>query len=202
MASGTQFDDNFDPDWGINVSVGKFPGQSDTLLVFAADLLDLNTNTPTVLGVGAVDTGNGLLTGSSGVQIALDNSNTAGIVDYDPNNPAPDPNEAPSATTGIEIAIPKALIGISTPQDIRVAALITNNVQDTSGPQNCPDPNDPNTLVGQEAGPCDRFGFSSNQAMPGVGGVGNLGTFTPGGCFRIDFLNNAPGDQHALISLP
>ena len=66
MASGTQFDDDFAPDYGISVSVGKFPGQSDSLLVFAADLLNLNDNSNTVLGVGAVDTGNGLLTGGIG----------------------------------------------------------------------------------------------------------------------------------------
>ncbi len=202
MLSGTQFDDFFEPEYGLSVSVGKFPGQSDTLLVFAADLLDLDTNVNTILGVGAVDTGNGLLTGDSGVQIAIDNSNTAGVVGFDPNNPAPDPNEINSATTGIEIAIPKALLGISTPQDISLAAFITNNAQDTGGPGAvCPDPNDPNLLIPQEAGPCGRFGFASNQSLPGLAGFDNIATFTPGGCFRVDFTA-ATGNQWVLVTLP
>lgn len=205
MMSGTTFDPGFDPDYALSATVGKFPGQSDTLLVYACDLLTLDGSFANeVLGIGAAGSGNGLLTGSQGVRIAIDNSNTLGVAGFDPNNPLADPNSAVSATTGIEISIPKSLIGVSSGQTLRLFAFITNEASDTNGPGNvCPDPNDPNFLIPQTPGPCGRYGFASNQALPGLQGNNNLATFTPGGCFMIDFSGGqGPGTQYVTVTIP
>ena len=207
MLSGTTFDPGFAPDYGLSMSVGKFPGQSDSQLVFAADLQNLNNPSEVeVLGIGVVlddGSGTGLLTGDQGVSIAMSYANQNGVVGWsDPDMDGfdiTDPNKPATATAGIEISIPRSLIGVTGAQDIRVFALLTNNVQGTTGPIN--DPNDPND--DQKAGPCGRFGFASNQALPGLGGVGNLATFTPGGPFLIDFSGaQGPGTQYVTVSIP
>jgi hypothetical protein len=205
MMGNTLFDAGFDPDYAISATVGKFPGQSDTQLVYACDMLALDGSFANeVLGIGAVGTGNGLLTGAQGVEIAMDNSNAAGVVGFDPNDPLTDPNAPATANTGIEIAIPRSLIGVTGAQDIRVFAFITNDATG-GGPGNvCPDPNDPNgPMIPQTPGPCNRYGFASNQALPGLAGNGNLASFTPGGCNTIDFVGpQGPGDQFVTVSIP
>lgn len=204
MMGNTQFDAGFDPDFAISATVGKFPGQSDTQLVYACDMLQLDGSYANeVLGIGAEGSGNGLLTGDQGVEIALDNSNTAGVVAFDPNNPTSDPNAAMTATTGVELSIPRSLIGVTGAQDIRLFAFITNEATGGSPGNICPDPNDPNLLLPQDPGPCGRYGYASNQGLPGLGGNDNLATFTPAGCYTIDFSGGqGPGDQFVTYSVP
>jgi len=178
-------DAGFTPDYALIISVGIFPGQSTSQLVFAADLTNLNTLANRSLGVGAVGTGNGLLTGDSGVQIAIDNSNFRGVENWDPNFPIADPNLPFTASTGYELAIPRALLGLDTVNDTSVAfmAYISNNGQDAGD------------------GVCfGRSGFGSNQALPGLQGADNLGLFS-GVSLWLDF-SAIVGDQFVTVVVP
>lgn len=190
VASGTHFDDNFQPDYCLLVSVGKFPGHSDYQLVIACDLTNLSTLVNRNLGIGTVSSrpglptpaGSGLLTGNSGVRIAIDNRNDLGVGNYDVS-PTPNPGDAATALSGIEIGIPKTLLSLSNGQNIRLQAWITNNAQGGGG------------------GPCSRQGYSSNQTLGGVGGAANLGAFEPG-FLPIDFAAQAAGDQWVQTTVP
>lgn len=172
----------FTPDYAVTISVGTFPGQSASQLVYACDLVDLNepnlVDGVTVLGIGAVGSGNGLLTGASGVGIALDNSNIVGVGDWsEPNNIMPQlPDEDPTApTTGFEISIPRALLGldVGTPTEASFWAFISDNANDGS------------TFPGV----CNLRAWGSNQAMPGLFGWGNM----------MEFNGIAPPDPNAKI---
>ena len=190
IASGTHFDDNFQPDYCLLVSVGKFPGHSDFQLVTACDLTNLNTLVNRNLGIGTASSraglptppGSGLLTGNSGARIAIDNQNAAGVGNFDVQ-PTPNPGDAETALSGIEIGIPKSLMGLTNGQSVRLVAWITNNAQGGGG------------------GPCNRQGFSSNQTLAGVGGVANLGAFEPG-FLPIDFATQAAGNQWVQVTVP
>ncbi len=175
----------FAPDYALTISVGKFPGQSDTQLVYACDLTNLNTGEVTVLGIGAAGTGNGLLTGDSGAEIAIDNSNADGVGAWDPNFPTPaDSGDDPAtATSGIEIAIPRALLGLTQAQDFYFFAYITNNAQSDEG-------------IG---GPCGRAAYGSNQALPGLAGWGNMMAFN-GDTVVLDISAN-PGPAYITLSV-
>lgn len=205
MLSNTTFDSGFLPEYVLLVSVGAFPGQGfppHSPLVYACDVVNINALTSVPLGIGAIGTGNGNLTGNTGAAIAVDNRNIDGVGSfcYDPDDPN-DPNDpfcdtrfpAPglpeSATSGIEIKLPKSLIGVSGATTIYMFAYVTNNAQDFFGPG------------GQIAGPCGRFGYGSNQGLPGLGGNGNLASFTPGGQYRLNF-EAVPGLQYATVALP
>lgn len=195
MYSGTKFDPGFNPEYALLLSVGTFPGQSLQQLVFTADLVNIPALTTNVLGIGAIGTGNGNLTGNSGAAVAIDNSNVAGVNGWcdralpDPNNPIncagrnADPVAAAAVTTGVEIKLPKSLLNISGATTIRVFAMLTNNAQ------------------GGGAGPCGREGYASNQALPGLTGFGNLASFNPNGPFLLDFTIPA-GNQFVTVAIP
>ncbi len=177
----------FTPDYALTISVGKFPGQSDTQLVMACDLTNLNTGEVTVLGIGAVDSGNGLLTGDSGVEIAIDDTNVDGVGEYfTPGGETPDltGDDPTTATTGIEIAIPRTMIDVSSGQTVSFFAYITNNAQDDAG-------------IG---GPCGAAAYGSNQALPGLAGWGNMAGFN-GDTVVLDLSAN-PGDNFVAVTIP
>jgi hypothetical protein len=190
MASGTHFDNDFQPDYCLLVSVGKFPGHSDYQLVIACDLTNLNTLVNRNLGIGVstsrpglpTPAGSGLLTGNSGARIAIDNQNNVGVSDYG-ISPTPNPGDAATALSGIEIGIPKTLLGLTNGQNVRLLAWITNNAQGGGG------------------GPCSRQGFSSNQTLAGTAGAANLGPFEPG-FLPIDFATQAAGNQWVQVTVP
>lgn len=170
---------NFSPEYVLSISVGAFPGQatSQDLLVFASDLFNIDTATNTSLGLGIAQNGpaSGALSGTSGIQIAVNNSNTLGVGDFGAGATPGDTGDDPaSAVSGIEIAIPRALVGIGSGQQVRILCWITNNAQD-----------------GNPTGPCFRGGFSSNQLLPGVGGVGNLASFDPANPLNLAGTNCA-----------
>ncbi|MCA9244088.1 MAG: hypothetical protein KDA32_09050 [Phycisphaerales bacterium] len=199
----TQLDGTFD--YSLLVSVGKFPGQSDIQLVLASDITNLNTGENTPLGIGLLgnDSGTGVsgtltTTDVTGARIAINNANAAGVVDWcfdpdDPNDPndffcdtrIADPNEAASATIGIEIVVPRDLIGLDTPSatTVGIFAWLTNNAQD-----------------GDAGTPCDRRGYSSNQSLPGMMGADNLGPFR-GSAEPKDFTS-VPGLQYVTTLIP
>lgn len=192
-ASGTRFDAGFDPDYVLTISVGKFPGHSDWQLVAACDLTNLTTLAVTPLGIGALESGNGLLTGATGAEISINSSNFGGVTDYcfPPQPPfcgplvsdtGSDPSEA---TSGIEIKLPRSLLGnLPAGQSVSFFAFITNNAYNGGG-----------------SGPCGYAGYASNQALPGLGGNGNLATFHPG--MTIDFSGpQGPGTQFVTVLVP
>lgn len=176
MYSGTTMEAGFSPTHALLISVGAFPGQGFDYLVMACDLTDIDAMTNTPLGLGILDSGTGDLSLSSetGVYIAVDNSNTDGVGDWNDGATPGDTGDDPtSATTGIEVAIPRDLLGLAGPTDTFVGffAFLTNNAPD-GGP-----------------GPCDRQGYASNQGLPGIGGWGNLATFCPTCDFQLDFVS-------------
>lgn len=194
VASGMRFDPGFDPDFALTISVGKFPGHSDWQLVAACDVTNLTTLASTSLGIGALESDNGVLTGDSGVEISINSDNIGGVTDY--CFPAQPPSCGPTVaetgsnpaevTTGIEIKIPRSLLGNLPPnRNVSFFSYISNNAQDGGG-----------------MGPCGRSGYGSNQALPGLQGNDNLAAFTPGGT-TIDFSGpQGPGTQFVTVLVP
>lgn len=184
MLSGTRFDAGFQPNWALEISVGIFPGQSTSQLVYSCDLTNIAAGSAEPLGIGAVNSGSGdlTLTATTGIKVALNNTNIAGVGDY--NNgalPGDTGNDPTSAVTGYEIRIPKAKLGMSNGQTIRVFGYLSNNAPDGG------------------AGPCGRSGYGSNQALPGLGGAGNLATFNT--VTTLDFSAIA-GTQYVTVVVP
>lgn len=184
MLSGTRFDAGFQPNWAIEISVGIFPGQSTSQLVYSCDLTNLTTQTAAPLGIGAVNGGTGDLTLSTttGIYVALNNTNIGGVGDWNAGpTPASTGNDPTNAVTGMELKIPKAQLGLTNGQTIKLFAYLSNNAPD-GGP-----------------GPCNRQGYGSNQALPGLAGAGNLATFN-----TVTTLNFATlaGTQWVSVTVP
>ena len=197
----------FTPDYGMIISVGKFPGQSDDELVMACDLVDLNVSPledgVTVLGIGVVGTGNGLLTSNTGAEVALDNSNYdgVGVWSYDPNAippidnrfPIPPDEDPTEPTSGFEIKLPRYLLGLddSMPHAVSFFAYISDNAQNGDAPE----------IVGV----CDRRAWGSNQALPGLNGWGNLsqlnGKLPPDPDSRILDLSGNLGNNYVTVTV-
>ncbi len=138
--TGLALDPGFSPDHMLFANL--FNG---TLYVDRYELLDGGGVDKTYVGQGTANDGNGDLTGGNnpnGIQVAIDNSNTDGITETTVER-------APIPTTGIEMVLPFADLGIPTgPGQVKLAAFFLE-----------PD------------------GNVSNQWLPGVGGgFGNLGT--------------------------
>ena len=184
----------FTPDYALTISVGIFPGQSTGQFVYACDLTDLNAmdlvDGVKVLGIGAADTANGLLTGDAGVEIAIDNSNIGGVGGWftpDGETPGLTGNDPTDTATGIEIAIPRALIGldVGTATDVSLFAYISDNA---TGGDSFP-------------GVCGLRAYGSNQALPGLAGWGNLAEFN--GIKELDPNDpNDPGKELDLSGNP
>jgi len=178
------------PEYALLISVGIFPGQSTSQLVFASDLTNLNTLANVSLGIAAVGDASGNLTGTPvhGVRIAINNTNGAGVRAWDPNQPCADPADPETATTGYEVAIPRSLLGLTgqTARNVSFFAYISNNGQDS--------------LDGVCFG---RAAYGSNQGLPGLACADNLALFS-GVSEVLDFTdpNSAPGTQVVTVSIP
>jgi len=101
--SGLRFDAGFSPDHMLFVNAW-----SGTIYVDQYELLSGGGVNKTYRGQGTVNDGDGLLLGGSnpnGIQVALDNTNTAGVTDTDVSGAA-------TATTGFELLIPFADIDL------------------------------------------------------------------------------------------
>lgn len=185
LYNGTTLEAGFTPNYALTISVGIFPGQSTSQLVFAADLTNLGTLANVSLGIGAVGSGNGLLTGTSGVEIAIDNSNTAGVGEWftpGGETPAQTGDNPLSATTGYELAIPRSQLGLSGTTDVCFFAYISNNGQDGG------------------AGVCNgRAAYGSNQGLPGLVGSDNLANFD--GALSFLNFNNVAGTQFVCTEI-
>ena len=93
---GFRFDSGFQPDHLLWVNA-----YSNNIYADQFELLTGGGHNKTYRGQGTVNDGDGFLTGGSnpnGMQVALDNTNTAGVTDTDPN-------DAATATTGFEMII-------------------------------------------------------------------------------------------------
>jgi hypothetical protein len=181
---GTTLDAGFTPDYGLTISVGIFPGQSGGQFVYACDLTDLNTLDVTILGLGAADTGDGSLTQNMGIEVALDNSNTGGVGNWDEGaTPGDTGNDPTDATTGIEVLIPRGMIGLDqqTPTEIRIFPFISDNATGTENP-----------------GACGLRAWGSNQGLNGFAGADNLGLFN-GADTTLDFTAVANVNYVAVV---
>lgn len=117
------------------------------------DFVNLITNEHFFIGSNAIDSGDGILDNDGPVpawRVALNNSNVVGVNADSADDPVIQQNNALSATTGFEIAIPRSAVGSPADDDeVCVFALVTNSNSD----------------------------FHSNQVLPaGIGGgLFNLG---------------------------
>lgn len=190
--SGTVMDPGFDPDYAMVISNGRFPGQSEAIEVLAVSLSKID-NAPLMAGdtvnvgiaIGEVDgVISPITSGTSGVQIAFDNSNTAGVGEWftpGGETPADTFDDPTTATTGFEIAIPKSLLGISGSQSVSLFPFVSNTGADGGGSF------------------CGNGGFAANQGLPGVAGFGNLATFNV--TTVIDYTT-VPNNQFVTVSVP
>lgn len=140
--NGLTFDSDFEADYWIGITGG---GSPYALYANWAQLLTSGGGPGYFLGeTGAASTGtltNG--TNPNGIRVTINNSNTGGVTDS-----VADAAAAAAVSTGIELAIPFAAIGItSTPTTIKISAFINGGGHD----------------------------FVSNQVLGGIGGGGNLG---------------------------
>lgn len=141
--NGLTFDAGFEADYWIGITGG---GSPYALYANWAELLTAGGGTGDYLGTtGAASSG--VLTGGNnpyGIRVTINNSNTGGVT-----SSLADPAAAAAVTTGIELAIPFAAIGIDPfiTSSIKVSAFINGGGHD----------------------------FLSNQVLGGVGGLGNLG---------------------------
>lgn len=115
--SGTLLDEGFEPETMFFINAFGSSTYVDQLTLSASG------SSKVYRGRGTVNIGTGILTGGTnpnGVEFALDNSNTAGVTGSSAANAA-------SATTGAELFVSYADLGLDTPYcgDVRVAAFIS-----------------------------------------------------------------------------
>jgi len=141
--NGLRFDTGFEADYWIGITGG---GNPYALYANWAQLLTLGGGPGYYLGTtGAAS--NGILSGGfnpHGIRVTINNSNTGGVTAGTGTVP---PGVGASVTTGVELAIPFAAIGIMGATVIKVTVFINGAGHD----------------------------FVSNQVLAGIGGGGNLG---------------------------
>ncbi len=138
------------------------------------NLTDLTTGEDTYLGCSPVDSGIGTLSGGvnpNGAQACFNNTNHAGVTD----NPS-DIGDPATATTGLELFIPFADLGIDPAVNYTVSAMAILCKGD-----------------GVEGS------YVSNQTLPGLGGGYDSGSIPRGGPL-LDF-SVFPGDQRLLADI-
>jgi hypothetical protein len=173
-------DAGFNPDYSVEIN-----GFDGTYFVNIIDLslpndgdpdLDrflgqVDENAPAVTQTYTLDDG----TQVGDITYAFDNTNTAGVFGFDFDNPPGDLGDPLSATTGFEALLSDEFLmtSLNTSGDIKLLPFITNN----------------------------DGGFLSNQFLPGLGGVTNLGG--PGGDGGLPLFDASvfAGDQFISISL-
>jgi hypothetical protein len=139
--NGLRFDTGFDADYWIGITGG---GSPYALFANWAELLTNGGGQGYYLGTTGA-TSNGILSGGTNpnnIRVTINNSNTGGVT-----SSAADPFAAAAVSTGVELAIPFAAIGITGPTTIKISAFINGAGHD----------------------------FVSNQVLGGIGGGGNLG---------------------------
>lgn len=135
--NGLTFDEGFAADYYVTFTCGNSPLET---FANSAELLTKGGGSGGFIGSGGA--GSNFLNGNNGILIALDNSNTGGV------GGGTGKASGAGVLTGIEIAIPLALLGGYDGRDVNVSAFINGGGHD----------------------------FLSNQVLGGIGGGnGNLG---------------------------
>jgi|DewCreStandDraft_4_1066084.scaffolds.fasta_scaffold02210_9 hypothetical protein len=144
--NGTIFDEGFSPTHVVMVdanSAETFPGSGEYRQYAYLHIVDLRTNTSRYIGRVEVGAGAPLLEqgdNPNGILMGLDNTNQDGVTADNNRTPEQNRTDAATATTGLELSIPYADIGLGRPV-IRYLAVLTGN-----------------------------SGYFSNQFLPGLGG--------------------------------
>lgn len=125
--NGLTFDTGFEADYWISVTGGDVGGGNFGFFASGAELLTNGGGFGDFLGGNNGQSGGALSGGNNflGIAAAINNSNTAGVgagTGLDPN--------ALTATTGIEISIPLASLGLSPGQSFLAAAFINGGGHD------------------------------------------------------------------------
>lgn len=139
---GMRFDAPFSPRYWISVTGGDVGGGMYGFFANGAELLPGGGGNGQFLG-GNDGQSAGALTGGTnflGVLAAINNSNIAGVSGMSVGDPG-------AVTTGIELQVPLASLGLAPGSVFRLAAMINGGGHD----------------------------FLSNQVLAGIGGAGNLG---------------------------
>jgi hypothetical protein len=117
--NGLTFDKGFAADLYITFTGGNSPYQT---FANSADILTDGGGSGGFLGSGGA--GTAFLNGGNGIQIAIDNSNTAGV------GGGTGKASGAGVTTGIEIAIPLSLLGGYDGRDVLVSAFVNGGGHD------------------------------------------------------------------------
>ncbi|MFN0135215.1 MAG: DUF6923 family protein [Phycisphaerae bacterium] len=135
--NGLKFDAGLEPDYYLTFACGEpaGPGSFATFASFA-ELLTDGGGGGAYIGSGGA--GANALIAANGIRIAINNSNTGGVSATEVNAPS-------EVNSGIELAIPLALVGA--PDYVHICAFINGEQHD----------------------------YVSNQSLPGMNGTGNPG---------------------------
>lgn len=138
--SGMSFDAGFEPDYWVSCTGG---GSPYSLFTNFAELLTLGGGTGGYMGSTSAGSDGSLAGGSvvNGIKMTINNSNVGGV------GGGTGADSGAGVTTGIEISIPFAVLGIADASGVKVAAMINGGSHD----------------------------FLSNQVLAGIGGGDHLG---------------------------
>jgi hypothetical protein len=120
--AGTTFDSGFRPDFGVAVNAAD----QTRPLHFFTNLVDLHANTDRYLGCNILGNQRSVLTEGdnlTGWSIAFDNSNVLGVGFDGAGSPS---SSAPTATSGLEMRIPVADLGLQNGWQLGIQVLINN----------------------------------------------------------------------------
>ncbi|MBX3386175.1 MAG: hypothetical protein KF768_06370 [Phycisphaeraceae bacterium] len=177
--NGFTFDSGFNADYHLNVRHGLVPSTR-----FNLDFADLQAGAFSqyvdVFGgsaTGATSTGTGI--NSSPIEIAFNNSNMAGVIG---GSGAADQAAAAAATTGIELSIALADLGLP-PGEIRVFAFINNTGHNFASNQFLPGLVTPQDFLGSDGA----GGFTGSLSQL------NMNTYYPGAAQGWFTVVPAPG---------
>jgi hypothetical protein len=118
---GLQFDAGFAADHYITVTGGNTGGGNYQLFANHADILTSGGGTGTFLGGSPLNSG--LITGALGIDIAINNSNTAGV------DSGTGPSSGAGVLSGVELKVPLSLLAPDT-TTIKISAFINGTSHD------------------------------------------------------------------------
>jgi hypothetical protein len=174
-------DPGFNPDFAIEINTDGSTYWTNIIDMTVPNAPD-QVNRDVFLGANSVNGGgvtqtyfrDGGATDAGDITHAFDNTNNAGVFGYDFGNPPGDLGDPMSATTGFEFLFSTDFLGWDGMSDIKLLPFVTNSGGD----------------------------FLSNQFLPGLGGVENLGG--PGGLGGEPLFDARlfDGDQFLVIPAP
>ena len=186
-APGLRFDDGFTADFYITIGMGvDGKGENPAIYANAAQILTDGGGVGLYLG-SSIDNPNGFggVLSDTGIELAVDNSNIAGVSG---GTEAAPPDVADGVTTGIEILIPLAQVapGYVAGSGMRLCAMINNSSHTFTS----------NQILGSLEAPSDNLGETrlvDFRAMPGCQFVAFDGDDTTYDC-GCDDCNGGGGE--------